>query len=148
MNDSRLAGTTGAVLTCPLEVVKTRLQANQSSCKTRSGVGGGGSVSSDRFNSTPKSHQNLTNRSSRLTTSLNSYTNILLRNNHLSHSTSACGNQLMASNLFNIESSAQQLKNSTRINGATEFSRTLPNRISIYLQLKYDTIITLNRSKF
>jgi hypothetical protein len=107
----RVAGTTGAVLTCPLEVVKTRLQA--SPCAVSNSSGQKKTTLNNHNNAYNATHKNnqLTNKS-KLVTRLNCYSNILLRNNHLSHSTVVTAPTIPSTknlivNTFNLDSQIQ-----------------------------------------
>lgn len=74
----RLAGTTGAILTCPLEVVKTRFQASQiNSCNIYA-------AKSNNYQSTlpNKTSSKLNNLAKNSPSKLFCYPNIMLRNNH------------------------------------------------------------------
>ena len=129
-----VAGTIGAILTCPLEVVKTRLQANQCSHSSSNGVysknllNNHNNIYNATNNKSSTSQQKLTNNS-KLTTRLNCYSNILLRNNHLSHSTAS------TVNIFNFDS---QLNHNHKHNfesvSKNMFNR--PVRFSLYMQFK------------
>ena len=133
-----MAGTTGAIITCPLEVVKTRFQANLTGTNSTNGSYGRNSLNNHNnvYNATSSNKtQKLTNNS-KLTTRLNCYSNILLRNNHLSHGTvSAPTTSNLMTNLFSFDSQTKQ----THRHSLPKFSKnifTRPDRISIYSQLK------------
>jgi hypothetical protein len=149
-----VAGTTGAIITCPLEVVKTRFQANQGGGAGAGGGGGGAGLTptarsttaSSSLNnhnnvhntaSSNKTSQKLTNNS-KLTTRLKCYSNILLRNNHFSHSTAVpppvTTRDLMA-NLFKFEPNVKQTHRHI-FPTFTKQPLTRPDHISIYSQFK------------
>lgn len=146
-----IAGTTGAILTCPLEVVKTRLQANMHlnpahppSFPRATALNNHNNV----YNATSHSkNQKLTNNNSKLTTRLNCYSNILLRNNHLSHggsmpmatvASSASSPQQFVANVFNLENTLKHQTAAARRGGHLPalVKTAAVHRPSIYLHFK------------